>query len=66
MSRQLQAALAVILLPIAFFLLWYFPGYEGAIGCMVVILLSILFLHSIGETTSSLTHAGRAGTRGRA
>lgn len=43
MSRQLQAALAVILLPIAFFLLWYFPGYEGAIGCMVVILLSILF-----------------------
>ena len=41
MSRQLQAALAVILLPIAFFLLWYFPGYEGAIGCMVVILLSI-------------------------
>jgi hypothetical protein len=43
MSRQIQAALAVILLPIAFFLLWYFPGYEGAIGCMVVILLSIFF-----------------------
>ncbi len=41
--RQLQTALALILIPVAFALLWYFPGYEGVVASTVAILSSIFF-----------------------
>ncbi len=53
MSRQLQAALGVILTnPVAFFLLWDVPGYEGFIASTVILLVG-LFLYMWSERTTS-------------
>lgn len=46
--RQLQAALALIVIPVAFFLLWYFPDYKGVVACSVGMLISI-FLYLLSE-----------------
>jgi hypothetical protein len=52
MSRQLQAALGVILTnPVAFFFLWDFPGYEGFVASTVILLVGLLFLHVVGANT---------------
>ena len=52
MSRQLQAALAVLLTnPVAFFLLWDVPGYEGFLACSVVVLVGTL-LYMWSERTA--------------
>ena len=49
MSRQLQAAFAVFLTnPVAFFLLWDYPGYAGFLACSVV-LLAGTFLYMWSE-----------------
>ena len=49
MSRQLQAAFAVFLAnPVAFFLLWDYPGYAGFLACSVV-LLAGTFLYMWSE-----------------
>jgi hypothetical protein len=53
MSRQLQAALGVILTnPVAFFLLWDFPGYEGFVASTVILLVG-LFFYMWSERTPS-------------
>ena len=53
MSRQLQAALGVILTnPVAYFFLWDFPGYEGFVAASAILLVG-LFLYMWSERTPS-------------
>ena len=53
MSRQLLAALGVVLTnPVAFFLLWDYPGYEGFVASTVILLVGLFFYMWSERTTS--------------